>query len=127
MRLKSVAETLQQKRCRFTRDIARLIDHATLLGYEVALDQVKRPQAIAKIYAEQGIGLANSLHIDGLAADINLYKDGEYLTHTEEHQPLGEWWESLGPDYCWGGRFKDSRGRPKPDGNHYSITHGGRK
>jgi len=45
-----------------------------------------------------------------LAIDLNLFKDGEYLTDTEDHRFLGEFWESLGG--TWGGRWDD--------GNHYS-------
>lgn len=109
-------ETLRQKRCRFTRDLAALINHAIFLGYEVAINEAYRPPAMARINADLGKGTMNSLHIDGLAADLNLYKDGKYLDKTEDHRALGEWWEMLGKDYRWGGRFK------RPDGNHYSIT-----
>lgn len=109
-------ETLRQKRCRFTRELAALINHALLLGYEVAINEAYRPPAMAKIYAQTGAGTLTSLHIEGLAADLNLYRDGMWLDKTEDHKGLGEWWESLGPDYRWGGRFR------RPDGNHYSIT-----
>ena len=54
--------------------------------------------------------IEGSKHYDRLAIDLNLFYDGEYLTTTEAHQPLGEFWESLGG--TWGGRFRD--------GNHYS-------
>lgn len=60
---------------------------------------------------------ANSLHKQRLAVDFNLFRDGQYLTGTEDHGPLGECWVSLGGS--WGGRFKD--------GNHYSLEHEGRK
>jgi hypothetical protein len=49
--------------------------------------------------------------------DLNLFKDGKYLALTEDHKPLGEWWESQGG--AWGGRFND--------GNHYSLEHEGIK
>ena len=60
----------------------------------------------------------DSLHYDSLAVDINLFKDGRYLTKTEDHKELGEFWESLHPDCVWGGRFDD--------GNHYSFKFNGR-
>jgi len=59
----------------------------------------------------------HSNHYIGLAVDLNLFKDGQYLTETEAHQKLGEFWESIGGS--WGGRFGD--------GNHYSLEHLGRK
>ena len=51
-----------------------------------------------------------SFHYVRLAVDLNLFRDGVYLRETEDHRPLGEFWESLGG--TWGGRFGD--------GNHYS-------
>jgi hypothetical protein len=66
-----------------------------------------------------GSGIRNSLHELLLALDLNLFKDGKFLDKTEDHQFLGEYWESLHPLCRWGGRFKD--------GNHYSIEHEGRK
>jgi hypothetical protein len=63
--------------------------------------------------------MKNSLHYDGLAMDIDLFKDNVYLTMTEDHLPFGEFWESLHADTRWGGRFKD--------GNHYSLTYQGKK
>jgi hypothetical protein len=51
-----------------------------------------------------------------------LFRNGHYLSSTESHKPLGEWWESQsseGINCCWGGRFSD--------GNHYSIEHNGVK
>ena len=67
--------------------------------------------------------MKNSLHELGLAQDIDLYKDGVYLSKTEDHAILGGWWEAEGIrrniPLTWGGRFKD--------GNHYSLAWGGRK
>ena len=51
--------------------------------------------------------------------DFNLFKDGKYLTATEDYTQLGEYWESLGG--CWGGRFSSA------DGNHFSLEHEGCK
>jgi len=59
----------------------------------------------------------NSNHYIRLAIDLNLFKDGIYLTTTEAHRFLGEKWESMGG--AWGGRFND--------GNHYSLEYQGRK
>ena len=69
-----------------------------------------------------GLGKKRSLHTLRLAIDLNLFKFGQYLSSTESHRPIGEWWESQSTDSyecCWGGRFGD--------GNHYSIRHGGVK
>jgi len=102
--------TLREDRVKFTGMLARLLAFAESRGYEVAIDFVKR-------CAECPVGTAKSLHKDGLAVDLNLYKAGRYLRTTEAHKPLGEFWEALGG--AWGGRFGD--------GDHYSLARGGRK
>jgi hypothetical protein len=56
-------------------------------------------------------------HKNRLAVDLNLFKDGLYLDQTEDHRPIGEYWEALHPENVWGGRFQD--------GNHYSRRHNG--
>lgn len=116
-------ETLRDKRVRFTRAVARLIDKAVELGYQPALAEVLRGQVQAIAYAQSGKGTMNSLHISGLAVDLILYAaDGTYLEMSEDYHALGQWWKTLGADFRWGGDFRDSKGRPKPDGNHFSIT-----
>ena len=75
----------------------------------------------AALNAQHWIGIANSLHTLRLAFDVNLFKDGVYLTESAAYEPLGVYWESLDPDCAWGGRFS------KPDGNHLSLSWGGIK
>jgi len=115
------AETLRQKQSRFARSIPLLLQYATAKGYEYTLGEVLRTQAQAAANATNGVGVANSLHLERLAIDINLFRDGIYLADSESHRPLGTFWKSLGPDFFWGGDFKS------PDGNHYSLGYGGRK
>lgn len=112
-------ETTRQKQSRFAYWVAMLILKAIELGYEVTLGEAWRPPETAKINADNKKGIKNSLHIDRLAIDLNLFLDGKWLQSTEDHRELGEWWESQGDDHCWGGRFGD--------GNHYSFKHEGRK
>ena len=118
--------TLGRKQRLFARLVAELILKAYELGYEVTLDWAYRPPEVAAMYAAQGKGIRTSLHTSRLAIDLNLFQDGAYLSATEDHRPLGEWWEQQHELCRWGGRFKDANGDPKPDGNHYSMTHDGR-
>ena len=111
--------TLRQKQSLFAKLAAELVLKAYSLGYEVTLSEAYRPPERARLMADRGKGIANSLHISRLAIDLNLFRDGAYLQDTLDHQELGEWWEAQHEWCCWGGRFGD--------GNHYSITHCGRK
>ena len=97
--------------------LAKLITWTEENGYELSLGEAYRPPELAELYAKQGKGIKNSLHTQRLAIDLNLFRDGKYLSSTSDHEPLGVYWESLGGS--WGGRFND--------GNHYSLEHEGVK
>lgn len=111
--------TLREKQSLFARLVGELIRHAYEMGYELTLDWAYRPPEVAAYYADLGIGIRSSLHTVKLAVDLNLFRDGVWLRSTEDHRPLGEWWEAQHPLCRWGGRFHD--------GNHYSLEHEGRK
>lgn len=96
--------TLRQKQSKFAGMLSLLLHYAYEMGYEITLGD-----AWAKTGHKKG-----SFHYKRLAIDLNLFKDGRYLTSTKAHEPLGVFWESIGG--TWGGRFKN------PDGNHYSYT-----
>jgi hypothetical protein len=110
--------SLREKQSLFARLAAELIAEAYARGYEVTLGEAYRSPAEAKRLAAAGKGIENSLHTMRLAIDLNLFKDGQWLTKSDDHLPIGVWWEALHPLCRWGGRFND--------GNHYSLTHGGR-
>ena len=112
---------LSEKRILFTRLLAELVLWAEKNGYDLALDQVKRTEAEAAANAAKGSGIRNSLHLIGLAADLNLYINGVYQQTTEAHKAIGAKWKTMHPLARWGGDFS------KPDGNHYSLEHNGVK
>lgn len=113
-----MAETLGQKQRRFTKMIAKLIDFAYENGYELTFgDAYRDPRLHGDLGVKKGYGHSKSNHKIRLAVDFNLFKDGKYLTSSEDHKPLGGFWESIGG--TWGGRFND--------GNHYSLEHNGTK
>lgn len=101
---------LAYKQRKFVLMISDLIQWAYDHGYELTFGDAYRDPRCP-------YGHSNSLHKMRLAVDFNLFKNGEYLPNTEDHQPLGEYWESIGG--TWGGRFRD--------GNHYSLEHEGMK
>lgn len=102
----------------FSRMIADLILFAYENGYELTFGDAYRDHRVfGKPGVKRAYSAASSLHKERLAVDFNLFKNGKFLTATEDHRELGEYWESIGG--TWGGRFND--------GNHYSVEHNGRK
>jgi hypothetical protein len=97
---------LRDKRALFTSLLPKLINKMIFDGYEPLLgkDGLKHK--------------AGSLHYEGLAVDIDLFKDGVYLADGTGHIQFGEYWESLHPD-CRNGRSWN-------DSNHYSVTYLGK-
>lgn len=110
--------TLREKQSLFARLVGELLLYADSLGYDVTFGEAYRSPSEAARLAGLGLGIRDSLHTQRLAIDINLFKDGKYLSKAEDHKLLGEWWEKKHELCRWGGRFND--------GNHYSITHGGK-
>jgi hypothetical protein len=109
-------ETLGQLQETFAVLAAKLVLHANSLGYKTRLGDVFRdPRSHGAQGVRKAYGEASSAHKNKLAIDINLFQNGEFLTRTEDHQQLGEWWEKQHPLCRWGGRFRAK------DGNHYSM------
>lgn len=139
--------TLSQAQRQFAHHVALLIQHIESLGLEVTLGEVKRSdeQALINAIGEAGRlkvaaavrnagfsalgdaisnngkanGVVHSVHQQSLAIDVNLFKDGKYLSMTDDHRPIGEWWEKQHEFARWGGRWGD--------GNHYSFEFNGVK
>jgi hypothetical protein len=86
---------LGDKRVLFTKCVHALLGVMLEAGYQpmIGKDGLKH--------------MAGSLHYEGLAVDIDLKKDGVYLSKTSDHEKFGKYWESLHPDCRWGGRFGD--------------------
>ena len=97
---------------RFNYLTGLLFSYANAMGYGLTY---------ADTYAKTGHKL-NSLHYRRLAGDFNLMKWNDekqkfdWLKETEDHQFLGEFWESLDEECIWGGMWGD--------GNHYQYGHG---
>ena len=141
-----MSETLRQKQSRFARQLPSLLDYAYSLGYEVTLGEcfrsdeqaeinalgrmgreavaqlveVQFPLLAKKIRNNTGNGIRNSLHCQRLAIDLQLFDArGQWVQEPYPYSLLGEYWESIGSDHRWGGRFGDTP--------HFSIEHEGRK
>ena len=73
--------TLRQKQSLFVSLIAELILWAYKQGYELTFGDAYRDPRVT-------YGHPNSNHRKRLAIDLNLFRDGRYLTSTESHRPL---------------------------------------
>lgn len=102
--------SLVNKQHQFAQAVARLLQEAERLGYQVTFGDAYRDPRCP-------YGHPTSLHKQRLAIDLNVFRDGKYLTTGEQYTDLGEFWESIGG--AWGGRFND--------GNHFSFEHNGTK
>jgi hypothetical protein len=111
-------ETLGQAQRRFAKMAAELVLYIYEQGYEVTLgDAFRDPRAFGVMGVQGPYGRGYSAHKQKLAIDLNLFKEGQYLASTKDHEVFGLWWESQGG--TWGGRFGD--------GNHYSFEYRGVK
>ncbi len=99
----------------FTALLPSLINKAIQLGYEPRLrDAYRDPRVHGVIGVRRSYSHPKSAHKIGLAVDLLLDRNGEYLELTEDYRQLGEWWEKQHPRAKWGGRFND--------GNHFSFN-----
>jgi len=103
----------------FIRDVALLVQWAERQGYKLTGGQLYRSDEEQERLIVEGLSrVQRSDHQDRLAIDLNLFeKRGSrwvYLTSTESHRPLGEYWKSLHRSNYWGGDWTSF-----PDGNHY--------
>lgn len=114
--------SLRKKQSVFALNVSRLIQYAYEIGYEITFGEAYRTESQQYLYFEgynlmkigSELKLAktkpksktmNSKHRKKLAIDINLFKDGEYLTDKASFKPLAEYWKSLNPKnncgYYW--------------------------
>jgi hypothetical protein len=102
----------------FAQNVGKLIDYVFKTPFTCTLGEVYRTPEQAVLDAKKGIGIKDSLHIKRLAIDLNLFKNGKYLTDSKDYATLGAYWKSLHVLNSWGGDF------PKPDGNHFNMREG---
>jgi len=138
---------LLDKQFLFTESLAKLIEHAGLLGYKIKLGEVLRsdeqaeinamgfdgreilckiiehafPMLARKIRNNRGNGIRNSVHCMALAVDVQLFDSAgtKWLQEKYPYELLADFWESLGSEHRAGVRWGDTP--------HYSIQLGGAK
>jgi hypothetical protein len=105
---------LREKQSAFARAVGKLIVWIYEQGWEITFADFNRPDHLGH--------MPNSCHYIRLAADLNLFVDGQWMDHDcPEWQAIGRQWKMAGEFASWGGDF-ESR-----DLNHISFSHDGRK
>jgi hypothetical protein len=99
---------------KFLLHIAKLINKAEELGFVLTEGEGWRPAEMQEIYVKTGRSKTmNSKHLNRLAHDFNVFKNGVLLNSFQDIKPLGDYWESLDTLNTWGG-----------DWNHNEIADG---
>lgn len=122
--------TLFEARVVFSRAVGLLLGEINGRGLDYLLDQGKRSPGEARWNAEhcrvvvngrrceepigahraphefKPIGIAESVHVQALAQDLLLVKDGAIVNDRAAYEPLGAFWKGLDTELRWGGDFK---------------------
>ena len=117
--------------CEFTYLLGRLIGFAESRGLKIVLKEAYRPTAWQfilfhgldivlngdRIKVEGGrTKTKNSKHMEGVAADIVLFKaDKKSLAEPEDYRVLGDYWKRLDYRCVWGGDWGW-------DSDHFQLT-----
>lgn len=97
--------TIREKQAAFLVMVSKLICFAYGQGITLfALEWYRTPERQKELVAAGKSWTMNSKHIDGLAVDLCILKDGKVSWDNEDYKPLGEFWEKLGGR--WGGSWK---------------------
>lgn len=98
---------LSEKQMLFTFDVYRLIQYAWSINYTLTFGEVYRTEYQQKEYVRLGLSRTmNSRHLQRLAVDFNVFKNGVLIGDKATIKPLGDYWESLDDENKWGGNFK---------------------
>ncbi len=115
--------TLTERQCQFTKALGYLIAQASAQGFGIKIVELNRLLETQKLYVLKGVSKTmDSRHLDNLAVDIILYKDGVLVPYGEAYRPLGVYWESIGGR--WGGTFGATPGKIGWDPGHMEFTRG---
>jgi len=118
--------TLREKRCLFTKLLSELVLWVFAQGWEMAFDEVRviNPRHVRplkggpKFLATDAVHKTNSFHYHGLAADMNLYISGSYISNGEHPawKEIRGKWRGMDPLCTEGSGWGDS--------NHLSLGEG---
>lgn len=91
----------------FLKDVAKLIGYAESQGFVLTGGELFRTAEQQALHVKAGRSKTfQSNHLNRLAIDFNIFKDGVLLSSEAVTRPLGVFWESLDTKNRWGGNFK---------------------
>lgn len=108
--------TLAEKQCEFSLHLAKLVIWINEQGWKVSIDETMihtpRPVQIGvrRTVGEDRRHRKGSFHHKGLAADLDLFIEGDYIEDGSHPawQAIGAKWISMHPDATWGSAWNDS-------------------
>jgi len=102
--------TINEKQFQFTKCAGSLLVYGThILGLDMTMREVQRfPDRQQELYDKEVSDTLQSKHLDSLAMDIIIFRNGEPSYDDPAYNKLGAYWEQLGG--IWGGRFRMRRG-----------------
>lgn len=120
-RPKEASMDMSLRQCQFTSALAKLIVRINAAGFDVKVQELNRELATQRQYVTDGVSKTmDSRHLDKLAADLILFKDGVLVADQNAYRQFGEYWETLGGR--WGGRFVDLVGFKEKHGRDFDMA-----
>ena len=100
---------LSEKQRIFSRNVARLIVYAYQNGLELTFGEAYRTIEQQMLYVQSKRSQTmNSMHLQRLAVDFNVFSKGNLTYDWETIKILGDYWESLDPKNRWGGDWNNN-------------------
>lgn len=96
--------SLREKQSLFLFNIHKLIEWVYRNGFELTFGEAYRTQEQQQIYFNTGRSKTlNSRHIQRLAIDFNIFRNGLLINSPVDIKPIGDYWVTLHTDNVWGG------------------------
>lgn len=105
----------------FTLNVAKLILYINSKGYACTFGESYRTTEMAQIYAKTGKGIQDSNHCYKLAVDLNLFKNGVYLSDAKEYKQFADYWLTLNTFNESGYYFRRKDGTSFIDAQHFEM------
>lgn len=95
--------TLREKQSLFLFNIHKLIEWAYKNGFELTFGEAYRTQEQQQMYFNTGRSKTlYSRHLQRLAIDFNIFRNGLLINSAVDIKPLGDFWVTLHTDNVWG-------------------------